>query len=221
MNWRIVFPASLALVAVLLSGCSMPTHYIGNWEKKLDYLTTFSYITPSGTPILNTCRTHLPEAVKCNGHGHCTRFANFNVSFCVCDLEYADPECSTERKSQSLAFFLSITFGMVGADQFYLGYPFYGVLKLFSLGGLGIWYVYDLVRIGSSTVRTYNHFDVAGDLPYATYLFIMVVITVSIGLLVGNRSLSSSRLDKARGLLELKVQGRVGPRSYGSNEMML
>jgi hypothetical protein len=42
-----------------------------------------------------------------------------------------------------LAFFV----GFLGIDRFYLGYTTYGVLKLLTLGGCGIWALIDLILI--------------------------------------------------------------------------
>jgi TM2 domain-containing membrane protein YozV len=52
-----------------------------------------------------------------------------------------------ERKSWTTALLLSLLLGLFGADRFYLGYSSLGVLKLLTLGGVGIWYVTDLIRI--------------------------------------------------------------------------
>lgn len=52
-----------------------------------------------------------------------------------------------ERKNWTTALLLSLLLGMFGADRFYLGYSSLGVLKLLTVGGLGIWYVADLIRI--------------------------------------------------------------------------
>ncbi|EDV26129.1 uncharacterized protein TRIADDRAFT_24056 [Trichoplax adhaerens] len=47
----------------------------------------------------------------------------------------------------STAVILSITLGGFGADRFYLGYWRTGLGKLFSLGGLGVWTLIDVVLI--------------------------------------------------------------------------
>jgi TM2 domain-containing membrane protein YozV len=51
------------------------------------------------------------------------------------------------------AFFLSFMFGVLGADRFYLGKYFTGILKLLTFGGLGIWALIDLNLIISGSMR--------------------------------------------------------------------
>lgn len=51
------------------------------------------------------------------------------------------------RKKWFIALLLSFFFGGLGIDRFYLGYSGRGLLKLLTLGGLGIWTIIDFIRI--------------------------------------------------------------------------
>ena len=42
---------------------------------------------------------------------------------------------------------LSFLVGWLGIDRFYLGYTGLGILKLITFGGLGIWYIIDLILV--------------------------------------------------------------------------
>ena len=48
-----------------------------------------------------------------------------------------------------LVLLMSIFFGMLGVDRFIMGKVGTGILKLITFGGLGIWWLVDLILIAS------------------------------------------------------------------------
>ena len=55
-----------------------------------------------------------------------------------------------------MALLLSFLVGYLGIDRFYLSHIGLGVLKLITIGGLGIWYIWDLVMIATGSMRGSN-----------------------------------------------------------------
>ena len=56
-------------------------------------------------------------------------------------------------KSKVVALILSIFLGELGIDRFYLGYIGTGILKLFTCGGFGIWWLIDLIMIATGKLK--------------------------------------------------------------------
>lgn len=56
-------------------------------------------------------------------------------------------------KSRTVALALCIPLGVFGAHRFYVGKIGTGLLQLCTLGGLGLWYLYDLILIASGQFR--------------------------------------------------------------------
>ncbi len=59
----------------------------------------------------------------------------------------------TPEKSQTTTFVLSWLLGWLGIDRFYLGHTALGLVKLLTIGGLGIWYIVDLVLVGIGSMK--------------------------------------------------------------------
>lgn len=204
---------------------------MANWEAHPSYLREYAYETPGSPDLglqLNSCSNlELPQSLKCSGRGRCVEwFDAFDpaaasedfaangtaawpsggLSFCECDSHWAGPECATPRKSQVVAFLLSMFLGFLGADQFYLGFPLAGVLKLLSLGGFGAWWLYDLVRIGSTPVETAAHFRLAANVHHWAFVLAVLCYMGFIGFALSLWSIDRHRVKQAREVLLLRAE---------------
>ncbi len=56
-------------------------------------------------------------------------------------------------KSRAIALMLSVVLGVFGAHRFYVGKIGTGLLQLCTLGGLGIWYLVDVIMVASGGFR--------------------------------------------------------------------
>lgn len=62
----------------------------------------------------------------------------------------------SSEKSRGVATTLAALLGVFGAHRFYLGRPESGALMVLTLGGLGIWWLYDLILVASGSFRDGN-----------------------------------------------------------------
>ena len=67
----------------------------------------------------------------------------------------------------------------------------YGSLRV-TVGGVGIWYLYDVCRIGSSPVLTRSSFAVAADLPHLAFVLSVVTLMLILGFAVSMLLLGSN-----------------------------
>lgn len=90
---------------------------------------------------------------------------------------------SVSEKSYVKTVVLSSSFGVLGVDRFYLGKTGTGVVKLLTVGGLGIWYLVDLILAVFGKVQAKDSTAPLDDTekykPFFVKLFwIMIVVEV-------------------------------------------
>jgi len=62
-------------------------------------------------------------------------------------LETLAAKARSSEKSWTAAFWSSVFLGFLGVDRFYLGYGVLGLIKLFTFGGFGLWWLIDVVLL--------------------------------------------------------------------------
>ena len=121
------------------------------------------------------------------------------------------PPVVYSEKKRSTAFLLSYLLGYLGADRFYLGQTGLGVLKLLSCGGLGIWYLIDLVLQALGEVKDADGKllappDLVSGAPRVNGNHVLLA-----GVLAGNLGVDRFMLGQtALGILKLVTCGGLG-----------
>ena len=74
------------------------------------------------------------------------------------ETDAAEPQ-PVSKRSRGVALVLGVVGGWLGMHRFYVGKPGTGLAMLCTLGGLGMWWLYDLVLLAAGDFRD------ADDLP--------------------------------------------------------
>ena len=64
-----------------------------------------------------------------------------------------DDDLFSSPKSRLTTILLAAVLGVFGAHRFYVGKTQSAIAMLLTLGGLGLWYVYDLIMIAAGSFR--------------------------------------------------------------------
>lgn len=99
----------------------------------------------------------------------------------------------SNSKSLTTAVFLSILIGFYGVDHFYLGKTRSGLIKLVTLGGLGIWWIVDIVALLRGKTVDAKGDPLNGDLAKVrktSLLFFTALILASLTIQFGYRTIT-------------------------------
>jgi len=69
------------------------------------------------------------------------------------DADETPQEPEVSKRSRGVALLLSFFGGVFGLHRFYVDKPRTGIAMILTFGGLGIWYLYDLVLIAAGEFR--------------------------------------------------------------------
>lgn len=224
--------AVAVLAATSLSGCDVPhvegylisgnlevsTHQNAEWRTKPNYWDQNAYLDPDTSAVMfNSCMDPKLSLLQvCSGHGQCAPFDPKDLAhpvfFCKCDDEWGGVECSTRRKRQSIAWFLSLFFGPLALDELYLGITQQTLTKLmwtilgsmiavinFSVGAtmVGAGWLFDVVRIGTGPVLT-NQYRVQEDLPRLAFAIFTILYFSALAFLLATASMYWTVLARRR-----------------------
>lgn len=109
---------------------------------------------------------------------------------------FAPGQPQTGNKSFLVTWLLSLLLGGLGVDRFYLGKIGTGILKLVTLGGLGIWSLIDLILVLTNKQTDKQGYKLAGYDQHKKIALIVTGALVALGIVVnianGGKSASTA-----------------------------
>lgn len=101
------------------------------------------------------------------------------------------PETGVGNKSFVTTWLLSLLLGGLGIDRFYLGKIGTGILKLITLGGLGVWTLVDLIITLTGKQRDKQGLLLAGYAKHKVLAWIITAVLIVIGAVSGGGAAGS------------------------------
>lgn len=100
-------------------------------------------------------------------------------------------QAQQSNKSFLVTWLLSLLLGVLGADRFYLGKIGTGILKLVTIGGLGIWALVDLVLVLANKTRDKQGLPLEGYDKHKKVALIVTGVVLVLGIIINaNRGAS-------------------------------
>jgi hypothetical protein len=69
-----------------------------------------------------------------------------------CGAQQHKNNTTPKKLNWTLTLIMSICFGWLAVDRFMMGQIGWGLLKLFTFGGLGVWWLIDIILIASKNM---------------------------------------------------------------------
>ncbi|MDR7083570.1 TM2 domain-containing membrane protein YozV [Arthrobacter ginsengisoli] len=99
---------------------------------------------------------------------------------------YGYGQVKQSHKSFLVTWLLSLLLGILGADRFYLGKVGTGILKLITLGGIGIWALIDLILVLTNKTRDKQGFPLEGYEKHKKMALIVTGVVILLSIVVNS-----------------------------------